>query len=83
MATALSTPVSQSDGAEAIADKVIKQLHDLCMAVDIPKGLHSLGIKIQDIPQLAAEAIKVERLLRNNPRRLSISDIERIYQEAF
>jgi alcohol dehydrogenase class IV len=83
MATALSTPVSQSDGAEAIADKVIKQLHDLCTAVDIPKGLHSLGIKIQDIPQLAAEAIKVERLLRNNPRRLSVSDIERIYQEAF
>jgi alcohol dehydrogenase class IV len=83
MATALSTPVSYNDDAEAIADKVIKQLHDLCTDVGIPKGLQSLGIKTQDIPELAAEAIKVERLLRNNPRRLSVSDIERIYQEAF
>jgi alcohol dehydrogenase class IV len=55
----------------------------LCTDVGIPKGLQSLGIKTQDIPELAAEAIKVERLLRNNPRRLSVSDIERIYQEAF
>jgi alcohol dehydrogenase class IV len=83
MSTALSTPVSQDDDAEAIADKVIEQLHNLCTTVGIPKGLHSVGIKKQDIAELATEAIKVERLLRNNPRRLSVSDIEQIYQEAF
>ena len=43
----------------------------------------SVSTKKQDIAELATEAIKVERLLRNNPRRLSVSDIEQIYQEAF
>ncbi|WP_340676768.1 iron-containing alcohol dehydrogenase [Paraglaciecola sp.] len=83
MATALSTPVNPHDDAATIANKVIQQLHNLCADVGIPKGLHVLGIKQEDIPALAAEAIKVERLLRNNPRKLSLSDIERIYQAAY
>jgi alcohol dehydrogenase class IV len=83
MAQALSTPVLDDDDAETIANKVIVQLHDLCSIVGIPKGLNSLGILKKDIPELAAEAIKVERLLRNNPRKLSVLDIERIYQEAY
>jgi alcohol dehydrogenase class IV len=83
MASALSTPVSQNDDAVTIANKVIQQLHNLCANVGIPKGLQALGILKEDIPELATEAIKVERLLRNNPRKLSLSDIERIYQEAY
>lgn len=83
MASSLATPVNPNDGMETIANKVIQQLHSLCAEVGIPSGLHALGIQKEDIPELATEAIKVERLLRNNPRKLSISDIERIYQEAY
>jgi alcohol dehydrogenase class IV len=32
---------------------------------------------------MAEEASKIERLMRNNPRRLSAVDIEKIYRSAF
>ncbi|MDO6694813.1 iron-containing alcohol dehydrogenase [Aliiglaciecola sp. 3_MG-2023] len=83
MANALSTPVSPENNADFVANKVIQQLHNLCAQVGIPKGLHSLGINKEDIPELAQEAIKVERLLKNNPRKLSLSDIESIYYAAY
>lgn len=83
MATALSTPVTPHDDAETMANKVIQQLHDLCEEVGIPRGMRTLGIKKDDIPELAKEAIKVERLLKNNPRKLSLSDIESIYYAAY
>ncbi|MEP4891275.1 MAG: iron-containing alcohol dehydrogenase [Aliiglaciecola sp.] len=83
IATALSTPISTEDDGDTVAAKVIQQLHDLCTKVGIPKGMKSLGVKYEDIPELAKEAIKVERLLKNNPRNLSQSDIESIYYAAY
>ncbi len=65
------------------ADWVIAQLHQLCTDVHIPKGLSSFDIPHDALPQLAAEAVKVERLLRNNPRTLSENDILAIYQAAY
>lgn len=66
-----------------IADKVIKRLHLLCEMVNIPAGLEGFGISKDVIPELAAEAIKVERLLRNNPRKLTLKEIEQIYEAAY
>ena len=68
---------------DAIANAVIKRLHKLCADVEIPSGLRSFDIPESAIPELAAEAINVERLLRNNPRVLSQADIEAIYRAAF
>jgi len=51
--------------------------------VEIPSGLRSFDIPESDIPELAAEAIKVERLLRNNPRVLTLADVEAIYHAAY
>ncbi|ENV90471.1 iron-containing alcohol dehydrogenase [Acinetobacter bereziniae] len=66
-----------------IADRVISRLHNICEMVNIPKGLRNFNIPESVIPELAAEAIKVERLLRNNPRRLTQQEIENIYYEAY
>lgn len=66
-----------------VADRVIERMHRLCAEVDIPSGLRSFDIPESDIPELAAEAVKVERLLRNNPRVLSRDDIEAIYRTAY
>lgn len=66
-----------------IADKVIQRLYSLCEMVNIPTGLKSFGITKEIIPELAAEAIKGERLLRNNPRRLNLKEIEQIYESAY
>ncbi|AXY60916.1 iron-containing alcohol dehydrogenase [Acinetobacter sp. WCHAc010052] len=65
------------------AARVIEWLHDFCRKLNIPSGLRAFGIAETDIPALAMEAIKVERLLKNNPRRLTVQDIEAIYQEAY
>ncbi len=55
----------------------------LCAAVEIPEGLHSFGIPEGAIPTMAAEAAGIERLMRNNPRKLSVADIEKIYRAAY
>lgn len=66
-----------------ISSEVVAYLHQLCADVGIPQGLKSFDIPRSALPELAAEAIKVERLLRNNPRVLTQSDIEKIYQAAY
>ncbi|MBS4152867.1 iron-containing alcohol dehydrogenase [Cobetia sp. MC34] len=68
---------------EATAELVVERLHKLCRDVDIPSGLRHFDIPEEDIPSLAADAFKVERLLRNNPRQLSQADIESIYRAAY
>ncbi|MCH7295558.1 iron-containing alcohol dehydrogenase [Acinetobacter higginsii] len=66
-----------------IASKVIDRLYLLCEMVNIPKGLNHFNIPKEVIPELAAEAIKIERLLRNNPRKLNLQEIEKIYEAAY
>lgn len=65
------------------AERLVEFLHHFCQQLNIPAGLRAFGITEADIPGLAAEAIKVERLLKNNPRHLSLKDIEAIYREAY
>lgn len=64
------------------AESLVEFLHKFSGQLNIPLGLRHVGITENDIPDLAAEAIKVERLLKNNPRKLSLMDIEAIYREA-
>tara|TARA_R110002020_G_scaffold66995_4_gene175914 strand:+ start:331 stop:1503 length:1173 start_codon:yes stop_codon:yes gene_type:complete len=82
IAVAFDEPVTDLSD-DAVADLVIKRLHKLCADVEIPSGLSSFDIPESAIPALAAEAINVERLLRNNPRVLTQADIEAIYHAAY
>lgn len=68
--------------AEA-GDYVIQTLESLCRVVEIPDGLREFGIDYSDLRSLAEAASGVTRLLRNNPRELSVDDIEAIYQAAY
>jgi alcohol dehydrogenase len=82
IAQAFGEPVHTYTQAQA-ADKVMDRLYQLCNEVEIPKNLSELNIPQSDIPQLAEEAFNVKRLLRNNPRSLTLEDITAIYQAAF
>jgi alcohol dehydrogenase class IV len=82
IARAFGLPVDRQTHQYA-ADCVIDFLHRLCRDVNIPPSLQSLNIPQDAIPELASEAIKVERLLRNNPRKLTLAEIESIYQAAY
>ena len=51
--------------------------------VGIPKGLCALGVKKEQLPQLAQMASSVRRLLDNSPVPFDESDLLRLLQEAF
>lgn len=67
----------------AAADQAVEAMTRLCADVEIPSGLRSFGVTEDAIPAMAAEAAGIERLMRNNPRKLSAADIEKIYRAAY
>lgn len=70
--------VSLRDAAEWAADSV----EQLAFDIGLPLRLHEVGIPEEAIPDLAANAITVTRILSNNPRRMTLEDIENIYYQA-
>ena len=69
--------------ANEAADKAVEAMTELCAAVEIPAGLRSFGVPEDAIAAMAVEAAGIERLMRNNPRKLSAIDIEKIYRAAY
>ncbi|QGQ99471.1 iron-containing alcohol dehydrogenase [Paenibacillus psychroresistens] len=69
--------LSDKDGAEQVLQCIINwtaQLH-------IPQNLRDFGVTPDDIGELAIRASQVTRLLNNNPKALSITDMESIYRK--
>lgn len=56
-----------------------KWLKDL----NIPAGIAEINIPKEAIPQMAQAAITVQRLLKNNPREVTLNDAVRIYENAY
>ncbi len=48
----------------------------------IPQSLTELKIPKEAIPDMAEAAIKITRLMGNNPRTMTVQDVERIYEKA-
>jgi alcohol dehydrogenase class IV len=48
----------------------------------IPQSLTELGVPGDSIPEMAKAAMNVTRLMANNPREMTVEDIERIYEKA-
>ena len=65
------------------AKEGIERIKALCERLNIPQKLTSFNISVSDIPELTNSALKVERLLKNNPRILSEEDITNIYYKLF
>jgi len=70
-------------GAESSSDKMklaetgIERIKQLAVDCRMPAKLSDIGIPYEALPGLAVQALKVERLLKNNPRKLKIQDIEK------
>lgn len=67
----------------ATARKGIEKIKELVAACGIPLRLRDAGIPRGAIPQMARDAMKIQRLLKNNPREISESDAIHIYNEAY
>jgi alcohol dehydrogenase len=51
--------------------------------IGIPQTLEELNIPKEVIPEMAEGAFKVERPMKNNPRPMTVKDIEEIYRKAY
>lgn len=67
-----------SAAAEAFADFMVKLVADMPMA----QTLREVGIKESDLDLLATDALKVQRLLINNPREVTLADARALYAQA-
>ncbi|WP_277949813.1 iron-containing alcohol dehydrogenase [Priestia endophytica] len=65
------------------ANCTVYALTQLAQDIGIPSSLKDVGVTAEDIPNLAEEASKIDRLLNNNPRWLTVKEIEKIYEEAY
>lgn len=82
IAEAMGVRVANLSDKDA-ADQAVQAMADLCAAVDIPTGMRSFNVPEDAIPAMAEEASKIDRLMRNNPRKLTAADIEKIYRAAY
>lgn len=67
----------------ATAEKGIEKVRTLISDCGIPARLRDLDIPIEAIKDMAADAMKITRLLKNNPRQISLEDAISIYIAAY
>lgn len=78
LADAVLLNLSGSDEARTAA--FIGALEDMIKTCGLETRLNQVGIKEDHIPELAIEAMKLERLLKNNPREIALGDCQKIYE---
>jgi alcohol dehydrogenase class IV len=71
--------ISELVGAE-IAVRFVERLSD---DLRVPRRLRDVSIPEDAIPRLAEAAMKVTRLLANNPRKMTLEDAIAIYRLAY
>jgi alcohol dehydrogenase class IV len=61
------------------ASKAVKGIY---RDLKIPQSLTELKVPKEAIPEMARAAMNVTRLMGNNPRAMTVEDVERIYEKA-
>lgn len=64
-----------------LAEKVVEKIVEWTNVLEIPQDLKNYGVKEEELPEISVSASQVTRLLNNNPKKLSIADIEAIYRQ--
>jgi alcohol dehydrogenase len=68
---------------EATAYAGVQLIRELVKACGIPATLKEVNVPESAIPQMAADAMQIQRLLKNNPREITEKDAIEIYRAAF
>ncbi|HMC92030.1 MAG TPA: iron-containing alcohol dehydrogenase [Allosphingosinicella sp.] len=78
----LLDPALEGEGTQAQAQGFVERMRGLCAAAGVPLRLSEVGVSEADLDLLAAEAMKQERLLVNNPCPIGEADARRLYAAA-
>lgn len=65
------------------AGRAVQAVRTLSLDVGIPQRLRDVSIPEDSLPGLAEAAMKVTRLLENNPRRVTLADALAVYRAAY
>ena len=71
------------EGKKNDIDNFIAGIEQLIIDLKIPRKLKDVGINQKDIQILAADALKQQRLLINNPREVNLEDVISIYEASY
>jgi alcohol dehydrogenase class IV len=82
-AATLYAELGAAIGAAGGAEGFIDALETLMLATGLPLELKALGISHNQLPLLASEAMKQQRLLINNPVPIAEADALGLYQQAW
>jgi alcohol dehydrogenase len=66
-----------------MAKKGIQKVRSLISACGVAERLRDVNIPKEAIPQMATDALKIQRLLKNNPRLITKEDAIEIYTAAY
>lgn len=80
---ALALGCKPGSSARDTAMRGVERLKALNAALGIPRGMAELGVPEGAIPEMARAAVGIERLMKNNPRKVSVEDAERLYRAAY
>lgn len=80
MARAMGLDLTGCDDGQA-SQRFVQALRELNTDLGIPNDLKTVGVPPEDLEALVAGAAKVTRLLDNNPRPMSTSDMRAIYEQ--
>jgi alcohol dehydrogenase len=69
--------------AAAITEALITHIDTLIVDLGLPNRLKDMKVPEADLPMLARDGMKQERLLVNNPRTVTEADALAIYQAAY
>jgi alcohol dehydrogenase class IV len=81
VAVALGCNKMNTDEETAYAG--VQKIKELIKACGIPASLKEVNVPESAIPQMAADAMKIQRLLKNNPREITEADAIAIYNAAY
>lgn len=68
------------DSDEVAAHKLIQQIRQWTATLNIPQDLREFGVAEEHLADMAVAASKVTRLMANNPKPLSLAEIEALYR---
>jgi alcohol dehydrogenase class IV len=80
---AIALGCERKETSEATAQAGVERIRQLIDDCSVPPRLRDVKVPQSSIAQMAADAMKIQRLLKNNPREITEADAVAIYQSAY